>query len=567
MKTIFRYIKPQAGRITLGLIIKFMGTVVELLLPWMLSVMIDEHVPQKNMRLIWIWGGLMVLCALFCLWANVTANRMSTRTSRDITQSIRSDLFGKITSLSCAQADHFTVPSLISRITSDTYNLHNMIDRMQRIGVRAPILLLGGITVTMVLDPVLTSVLILTLPLIAVVIWLVTSKGIRLYTLAQKKLDALIRRAQASMTGIRVIQALSKTEYEKEEFDRANTDAVATERRAGILMNITSPVMNLILNTGLTLVIIVGAYRVNGGYMQSGILIAFLTYFTIILNSMIVISRIFMMCTKGTASGLRIAEILNAPSEAEAKDIPSQKTDSHIMFEDVSFSYGKRKQNLQNISFSLKKGQTLGIIGPTGSGKSTLLRLLMGFYDPDKGRILINGRDILSIPKDELHSMFGVALQNDFLYAATIEENIAFERDISPEKVKEAARLAQADFILTREGGFEGTIAPKGQDLSGGQKQRLLIARAIAGEPEILILDDSSSALDYKTDAALRQELGGINSTKIIVAQRVSSVKDADLILVLDDGMVTGMGTHGELIQNCPDYCEIARIQMSDMED
>ncbi len=568
MKTILKYIRPQMGRIVLGLIVKFSGTIVELLLPWMLSVMIDEHVPQKNMKLIWIWGGLMVICALFCLVTNVIANRMSTKTSRDVTLRLRSDLFAKITSLSCAEVDGFTVPSLISRITSDTDNVHQMIDRMQRIGVRAPILLLGGIVVTALLDPVLTTVLVLTLPLLAAVIWLVTTRGIKIYTLAQKKLDTLVRRAQSSMTGIRVIQALSKTDHEREEFDKANSDAISTERRAGMLMNITNPVMNLVLNTGLTLVVIVGAYRVNGGNMQSGTLIAFLSYFTIILNSLMMVSRIFMMCTKGAASGMRIAEILDTPNAPPPENIPVEETDAHILFEDVTFSYDKKQPNIRDLTFSLKQGQTLGIIGPTGSGKSTVLQLLMGFYRPDKGRILINGKDLRSIPAKELHSMFGAALQNDFLYAGTVEENINFERGLSREEVTIASETAQAGFILERQGGFDGAIAPKGQDLSGGQKQRLLIARALAGDPEILILDDSSSALDYKTDAAFRRAMTSreLKATKIIVAQRVSSIKNADLILAIDDGYVIGLGTHEELMQNCESYREIATIQMGEVE-
>jgi len=568
MKTVLKYIRPQLGRMILGLIIKFSGTIVELLLPWMLSVMIDEHVPQKNMALIWYWGGLMVLCALFCLITNVVANRMSTRTSRDVTLRLRSDLFAKVTSLSCAEVDGYTVPSLISRITSDTYNVHQMVDRMQRIGVRAPILLIGGIAVTMALDPVLTMVLILTLPLLAAVIWLVTTKGIKIYTLAQQKLDVLVRRAQSSMTGIRVIQALSKTDHEREEFDKANTDVIATERRAGILMNVTNPVMNLLLNIGLTLVVIVGAYRVNGGNMQSGTLIAFLSYFTIILNSLMMVSRIFMMCTKGAASGMRIEEILETPDAPLPEDIPEEKTDKHIIFDGVTFSYDKKQPNVRDLSFSLKQGQTLGIIGPTGSGKSTVIQLLLGFYRPDKGRILINGKDLRAIPAKELHSMFGTAFQNDFLYAGSIEENIDFERGLSREDISLAADTAQAEFIRQREGGLEGAIAPKGQDLSGGQKQRLLIARALAGDPDILILDDSSSALDYKTDASFRRAVAkrGLRATKIIVAQRVSSVKTADLILVIDDGKVIGLGTHKELMERCESYREIALIQMGEVE-
>ena len=568
MRTIFQYIKPKTLRILLGLTVKFTGTVVELLLPWMLSVILDEFVPQKDMKNIYLWGFLMVICALICLFGNVTANRMSTKVSRDITRQIRSDLFTKVTALTCAEADAFTTPSLISRLTSDTYNLHQMIDRMQRLGVRAPILLIGGIIVTMSLDVMLTMVLIVTLPILAVIVWIVSVKGIKLYSASQQKLDRLIRRAQESMSGIRVIQALSKADYEREQFDVANSDVVRCERQASMLMNITNPVMNLLLNGGLTAVIVVGAYRVNSGGIQSGTLIAFLSYFTIILNALMSISRIFMICSKGTASGRRVAQVLNTPAKMPILEIEPVQTENHIEFDHITFSYDKVQPNVYDIHFSLKQGETLGIIGPTGAGKSTVLQLLMRFYDPDQGAIRINGRDLRSIDQHELHSMFGVALQNDFLFAGTIAENIDFNRGLDRKDVEDASVVAQAEFIANRKDAFDGHIATKGQDLSGGQKQRLLLSRAIAGDPQILLLDDSSSALDYKTDAALRRALGSAckNTTKIIVAQRVSSIKNATKILVLDDGHVLGLGTHEELMKQCDSYREIARVQMGEEE-
>lgn len=566
MRTIFAYIKPKIPRISLGLTIKFIGTVVELLLPWMLSVILDDYVPAKDMGMIYLWGAMMIFCAVVCLVANVTANRMATKTSRDITKKVRSDLFAKVTSLTCAEADAFTTPSLISRLTTDTYNLHQMIDRMQRLGVRAPILLVGGIIVTMTLDPVLTMVLIVILPLLALVIWLVTRKGILLYSNAQSKLDSMIRRAKESMSGIRVIQALSKADYEKEQFDIANADVVRCERQASMLMNITNPVMNLLLNAGLTGVVVVGAYRVNSGHIQPGTLIAFLSYFTIILNALMMVSRIFMICSKGTASGRRVAEVLNTPADMPLLDIPPVTTENHIEFSHVTFSYDKVQPNVTDIDFSLKPGQTLGIIGPTGSGKTTVLQLLLRFYDPDQGFIRINGCDLRSIPQDKLHSMFGIALQNDFLFAGTIGENVDFKRGLDKEQWYSAADAAQAAFIASRKDGYDGKIASKGQDLSGGQKQRLLLARAMADNPQILLLDDSSSALDYKTDAKLRHALAkrGEHTTKIIVAQRISSIRHADLILVLDAGQVLGLGTHEQLMQTCDSYRQIANVQMGE---
>ncbi len=568
MKTIFLYIRPKLRQMSLQLSIKFAGTIVELLLPWMLSVILDTYAAWGNQTMIWIWGGLMALCSAGALAGNVIANRMATRISRDITISLRRDLFQKITLLSARQEDAFTTPSLISRLTSDTYNVHQMIDRMQRLGVRAPILLLGGVTVTLSLEPVLTLVLLTALPLLGIVVSFVSRKGIRLYTRTQEALDRLICRAQESMTGIRVIQALSKTGYEKARFDADNREAANRECTAGLLMNLTNPVMNLVLNTGLTLVIVVGAFRVNNGDTQPGTIIAFLSYFTIILNALMMVSRLFVMYSKGAASGRRIAEVLDTPGEMETLSLPVANQDLHIEFEHVSFSYAKRKNDIEDINFSLLPGETLGIIGPTGSGKSTLLRLLLRLYDPDAGVIRIGGRDVRSIPMKELYTMFGTVFQNDFLHTGTLGDNIDFGRDLQADQLVYAAKAAQADFIFSRKEGFQGNMASRGANFSGGQKQRILLARALANHPQILLLDDSSSALDYKTDAALRRalakEFGGC--TKIIVAQRISSIRHANHILVLEEGHTVGYGTHETLLQVCPAYREIARIQTEEVE-
>lgn len=567
MRAVFPYIRTQLGRLCFGLTVKLVGTVVELLLPWMLSVILDEFVPAEDGKNILLWGGLMLFCALLCLGANVLANGMATGTSRAITEKLRGDLFRKVTALTCAEADRFTVPSLISRLTSDTYNVHQMIDRMQRIGVRAPILLIGGIAVTLALEPVLALVLLATFPILGAVVFTVTRRGVSLYGDTQKKQDGLVRRAQESMTGIRVIRALSKESYENERFDAANEDVVRSERRAGLLMNVTNPVMNLVLNFGLTAVIVVGAYRVNGGQAEPGTLIAFLSYFTIMLNALMMISRIFMLCSKGSASATRLAEVLEAKAAMDLFALPTEETDKHIEFRGVSFSYDKVRDNVTDVTFSLRRGETLGIIGPTGSGKSTVLNLLLRFYDADRGEIRINGRDVRAIPKAELYRMFGVALQNDFLFGGTIGDNVDFERGLDASAIRAATELAQAEFIATRKDGLDGNIAMKGADLSGGQKQRLLLARALAAEPDILLLDDASSALDYKTDALLRKAMGKVlrQTTKIIVAQRVSSIRHADQILVLDDGKVLGLGTHEELLNTCASYRDIAEIQMGEV--
>lgn len=567
MRTVSKYILEKKFSILFNLLIKFSGTTIELLLPWMLSVIIDDYAPKKDIKYIFIWGGLMILASIVALVANVYANRTATKISRDITKKLRYDLFNKVTKLSRGQEDKFTSSSLISRITSDTYNVHQMIDRMQRLGVRAPVLLLGGIIITFLMEPILTLVLIGTLPLLGIVVIFISKKGIRLFTDTQRALDILVRKAQESMTGIRVIKSLSKTEYEIKEFKKINDKLMKRDKKAGYTMSITNPSMNLFLNIGLTMVIIVGAYRVNSGVTKPGVIIAFLSYFTIILTALMMVSRMFVLYSKGVASSNRIEEVLLEKEEFKIEDIENIDDGSFIKFEDVSFSYNKKHNNINNINFSLNKGETLGIIGSTGSGKTTIINLLLRFYDIDTGNIYIDGKDIRTIPMESLYKKFGVAFQNDFLYAAEILENIDFGRNLEKDNIEKAIEVAQGDFIKDKENGIHSLITYRGDNLSGGQKQRVLISRALAANPEILILDDSSSALDYKTDANFRKALEKefSNTTKIIIAQRISSIVHADKILVLDNGYEIGYGNHEELLKNCEVYREINNIQMKEV--
>lgn len=565
MVKILSYLKPYIPKMMLGLTIKFIGTIMDLLLPWILAYTIDDIVPQRNVQLVLVWGAAMIVCSVLALLTNIIANRMASKVARDTTEAVRHDLFSKISYLSCRQVDNFTIPSLESRLTSDTYNIHQMIGMMQRLGVRAPILLLGGIIVTLTLEPVLSLVLILTLPFLGLLVYLVSKKGIPLYTGLQQAVDAMVRTVRENITGIRVIKALSKTVYEKQRFSDINAEVVRREKKAGITMALTNPMMNLLLNMGLTLVIIVGAYRVNAGLAQPGKIIAFLTYFTIILNAMLSITRLFVMYSKGIASADRICQVLDAPEDLKLEPEDSVNNGFHIEFDHVSFSYHRGKNTISDISFALKPGETLGIIGPIGSGKSTLIHLLMRLYDTDKGSIRINGHDVRSIPPEDLHTKFGTVFQNDVLFADTIAANIDFGRKLSKKQIEAAADYAQAkEFIDSLQDGYEHMLTAKSTNLSGGQKQRLLMARALAAHPEILVLDDSSSALDYKTDFLLRKALAHnfSNTTTIIIAQRVSSIMHADHILVLEDGRALGYGTHKELLQNCESYREISMSQM-----
>jgi ATP-binding cassette subfamily B protein len=566
MRKVVYYLKPHVWKMSWGLFIKCVGSIMDLLIPWVLSKILDDILPLEDVGLIFVWGGVMILCALIAVITNIVANRMAGRVSAKMTEALRHDLYSKITYMSCRQTDSFTIPSLISRLTSDTYNVHSMVGMMQRLGVRAPLLLVVGIIVTMTLEPVLTMVLVSILPILTVIVYFVSKSGIPMYTRIQQVIDVMVRKVQEFMTGIRVIKALSKSDYEKDRFEEINREEIKNEQKAGMVMSVTNPVMNLLLNAGLTLVIVLGAYRVNIGVTQPGKIIAFLSYFTIILQAMMAITRMFVVLSKGIASANRIETVLDAESEIEIFSIEPQANDYHVEFKDVTFSYNKVADNLSNISFALKRGETLGIIGATGSGKTTVVNALLRLYDIDKGEILIDGANIKSIPDDVLHRKFGVVFQNDFIIADKIRENIYFGRDIKSEEIYNTAKVtAQAsDFINNLEDTDDYQLTIKGSNLSGGQKQRLLIARALADNPEILILDDSSSALDYKTDANLRRAIHNNfkDTTTIIIAQRISSIKNSNHIMVIDEGKCIGYGSHEYLLETCASYREISEIQM-----
>ncbi len=568
MKTMLKYLQPFYKRMSVGFCIKVAGTLVELFLPYILSHILKEVVVSQSVRQIIYWGGLMMLCAGIACLFNVTANRMASDVASDFSENVRKDLFARMLHLSAAQTDKFTIPSLESRITTDTYNVHQFVAMMQRMGVRAPILLLGGTVITLVMDRFLALVMLASFPFIFGIIYFISRKGVPLYGKVQKSVDKMVRVVREDVQGIRVIKALSKTDYEHRRYNRVNEALVEDEKRAGIIMGSVNPLMTLLMNIGIIAVVALSAGRVANHRSDPETVIAFMQYFTLISMSMMAMSRMFVMFTKSAASANRIEEVMLTEADlvvASEDEYSPCDTTAHVLFDKVSFSYLGKLNNLENVSLALEKGQSLGIIGATGSGKSTLVKLLLHFYDVTEGGVYIGGRDVRTIPKKQFNAMFGTALQYDFLYADTIEENIRFGRDLTHEQIERAAKIAQAhDFITGFTDGYQHMLSPKGTNISGGQKQRILIARAIAAEPDILILDDSSSALDYKTDASLRRALAENlqDTTVVTVAQRISSIKDCDLILVLEEGKIIGKGTHEELLEGCKEYREISDSQM-----
>lgn len=590
---IMRYIRPYFPRMGVGFLIKFVGTIMDLCIPYILAYIIDTVIPLRQRELVIFWGVLMIVCSLLAVIFNIVANRMASKVASDATEVIRHDLFLRTMYLSNRQTDAFTKPSLISRMTTDTYNLHQMIGRIQRLGVRAPILLIGGICVTFTLDPAMACVLLAVLPFLAVITVYVSRRSIPMYSILQEAQDRFVRMVREDIAGIRVIKALSKVGVEVERFRGINREVVERERKNGMVMAVINPSMNVLLNLGLVAVVLVGAMRVNNGTTEVGKILAFSTYFTIILNAVMSVSKMFVVLSKAIASGNRIRQVLDSGEDMDVVERiyegdTKADRECEIVFEHVTFSYhsgGERQYsgemgndtqtsredaNLLDLNFVIQKGETLGIIGEIGSGKSTVLNLLMRLYDVDEGRILVAGRDVREYTGEELKAKFGVVFQNDTIFEGTIAENVSLGRELTKEQLEEALFYARAsEFVEQREEKAAESLNIKGANLSGGQKQRLLIARALAAKPEILILDDASSALDYRTDAALRKGIREYlpDTTFVIVAQRVSSIRSADHILVLEDGRAIGYGKHEELMGNCQVYREISQSQMGELSE
>ena len=585
MKLIWRYVRPYRWFITAVMIIKLAGTCVELLIPYVLEHLLDHVVPAaEDVWPVLLWGGVMLALTVVTRFLNVKANRMSVRVARDSTFAIRRDLFHTALNLSGNQMDQIGLPSLISRMTSDTYNVQNFIRMIQTMGIRAPIMLLGGIAITLTMDTGLAMILCIMAPVMIVLVCFVSWKGIPLYDEVQRRMDTLVRIMRENITGIRVVKALSKEPWEERRYGEANGRMASQEIKANVIMSLPGPIVTLFLNVGLTLVVLIGAQRVNDGLTAPGVILAFLTYFNMILMGVMGLNRIFMMMSKANASANRIGEVIDLPEELTpvAEDqVSAPPGEGMLIFDHVTFNYDAddpeeargqflgegRQQCLQDISFCVRKGGSLGIIGATGSGKTSIINLLMRFYDPQEGHIFIDGKDVRIYDRDTLHRKFGVVFQNDVIFADTIRENVSFGREVNDAALQRAARDAMAQgFIEEYEDAYDHEAAIHGANFSGGQKQRLLIARALAANPEILILDDASSALDYRTDAELRKAIREHHgtATTVVIAQRVSSILAMDEILVLHEGEMIGRGTHEELMASCPVYQDIYRTQMSE---
>ena len=568
--------RPQKKLISINIIVKVLATLAEVVLPVILAYIVDDLAPSKNIKAVYYWGGLMIVLSLLAWVLNITANRMASKASSVAIQNIRQDLFERSMHLSAKQIDKIGISSLESRLTSDTYVIHRFLGATLRMGLRSLMLFFGGVVFSVYLSPRLSLVLIFLIVPLVFVIRYIFSKAMPLFRKVQRSVDNMVQIIRESIRGIKVAKALDKVDYEKERYFDASKTVSQSEIKAVDQMAMMGPIVNTILYGGLTIVMIWGSRLINNGVLQVGVIIAFTSYFIQITNSLMMMNRMVNMYNRSLASTQRISEVIDMPIDEnqiieEEIDLPaSNPLVPEIEFKEVSFSYLGVTNDIDKVSFKLYPGDTLGIMGATGSGKSTIVRLLLRQYDVDQGEILVRGVNIKKLSHKQLNRLFGSVFQNDFLYRGSIRENVDFGRDIEDQELLTAASHAQAlEFLKSKEGGLDFELASKGVNLSGGQKQRLLLTRAFASDPDILILDDSSSALDFRTDSKLRKALQDYykDTTSIIVAQRVSSVLHAKQIMFLDEGKIQAIGSHEELLEQSDAYREIASMQMGNLDE
>jgi ATP-binding cassette subfamily B protein len=573
MLKLFRFLQPYRLQVALVFLLVFLQSLADLYLPTLLADIVDVGVRNNDIGYIWRVGGFMLLVAVGGMACAMVGGLFSSRIAAAFGKTVRSQIFSHVEQFSLHEFDKIGTASLITRTTNDSTQVQMLVVMLLRMMISAPMMAIGGIIMAVSQNARLSLVLVGALPILTGTIWFIASKGIPLFGLMQTRIDKLNQVLDEGLTGIRVIRALNRTDYEKRRFNLANLDLTTVATRVNRIMGSMWPLMMLIMNVTTIVILWFGAHLIDSGDMQVGSLIAFLQYAMQIMFSLLMVSMMMVMIPRAAVSATRINEVLEV--KAEIKDANVVKTadaqHGYVAFDNVTFSYpGAEQPAVSNISFQAEPGQVTAIIGGTGAGKSTLANLLLRFYDIDSGKILVDGVDIREMAQEHLRSKIGLVPQKAVLFSGTVEENIRYgKQDASDEEVRHAAKVAQAsDFINAMTDGYESQIAQGGTNISGGQKQRLSIARAIVRKPEVYVFDDSFSALDFKTDARLRAALKQEtrDATVLIVAQRVSTVMDADQIIVLDEGKIAGIGTHRELMRSSQVYREIVASQLAEEE-
>ena len=573
MKFLRPYFRRYRRDIFLGQSFKLMEAILELLLPLVMASLIDDGVNAGDTGIIYSRGIQMLVIALIGVGTALVCQVVASRASQSFGTELRHDLFQKINTLSTQDVDQIGAPGLITRMTSDVNQLQYALAMLIRLVVRAPFLAVGSIVMAMIKDLRLSMVFLVTTPLIVLLLYVVMKASLPFFKTLQKKLDALARISRENLEGARVVRAFSRQNEEKERFQAASEDYTRTAIRVGHLNALLNPATSVVMNLGVLAVLYLGAGRVQSGLLTQGVIIAFINYLAQILMQTAIVANLVVTFTKAGASALRVGEILDrepALRDGAGAAVP-EETQAAVRFDHVSFSYPRGgDQALTDVDFSVLPGQTVGVIGGTGSGKSTLMALIPRMYDVTQGRVLIAGADTRQYEMAALRGKIGMVPQGAALLSGTVRENLRWGKsDATDEEIWAALKTAQAaDFIEKRPEQLDAWIEEGGKNLSGGQRQRLTIARALVRHPDILILDDASSALDFATDAALRRAIAQSTDhmTVFLVSQRASSIRHADFILVMDDGRLVGQGTHDSLMADCPVYREICLSQLSEKE-
>ncbi|AGK52421.1 ABC transporter ATP-binding protein [Bacillus sp. 1NLA3E] len=573
MLKLLRTLKAFKFQVALVFLFVFLQTLSDLYLPKLMSHIIDKGVVTGDKDYIWRIGGIMLLVAAGGLVCTVLVSFLSAKVSAGFGRNTRKQVFTHVENFSLQEFDKIGTASLITRTTNDITQVQNVLVMMLRMMIWAPFMAIGGIFMAVNQDAELSWVFVGVIPVIALLIFGIMKKGVPFFKAMQVKLDRLNQVVREQLMGIRVIRSFNRSDFEKKRFNKANLDLTDTAVKVNRIMAFMMPAMMLIMNVAIVAIVWFGSIRIDNMAMDLGDLMAFIQYAMQIMMALVMVSFMFVLVPRASVSAVRINEVLDMKpvikNSINTKLANQQR--GMVEFKDVTFSYpGAEIPALSHISFIAKQGQTTAIIGGTGSGKTTMLSLIPRFYDITGGSILVDGIDIREQSQESLREKIGYVPQKAVLFSGTIADNIRYGKEnATDEEIRHAAEIAQAtDFILVKEEGYESQISQGGTNVSGGQKQRLSIARALVRKPEIYLFDDSFSALDLKTDAKLRAALKGetTDSTVIIVAQRVSTVMNADQIIVLEDGEISGIGTHKDLLKNSEVYREIVSSQMSEEE-
>ena len=576
LKRWLHYARPYARYFVIGPLCMIVEVLGEILLPSLYGSIVNVGIAEQNVWYIAGVCGLMILTAVLMMTGGVGGAYFASKASVNYAADLRRDVYSKIQKFSFANIDRFSTGSLVTRLTNDVTQIMNMINMLMRMCLRSPGMLIGALIMTIAMNPSLAVVLAVSIPLLAVIIVTVVRTGFPRFTRMQAKMDGLNNKIQEDLTNVRVIKSFVREDFEKERFAQANGDLKSTTMRALSVVIMMMPAMMLVMNFTILAVIWFGGQQVIGGTMAVGDLTAFINYVTQILMSLMMLTMVFMNSSRTVASARRISEVLDEKidlTDERAAHRELSVARGEVEFKNVSFRYYKTSDEkvLDNINLPIRPGETVGIIGSTGCGKTTLVSMIPRLYDVDEGEVLVDGVDVRDYDLVKLRDGVGMVLQKNVLFSGTIEENLRWgDADAPMEAIAEAAKSAQADdFIRKFPEGYQTVLDQGGTNVSGGQKQRLCIARALLKRPKILILDDSTSAVDTATEmrirAAFRNELR--DSTKIVIAQRVTSVMDADKIVVMDEGRITGVGTHAELLASNREYQEIYYSQMDRKEE